>query len=224
MKRNTESRLDRAFGFSSPFYEWTGKAFDLLAISVFWFLGCLPVLTIGASCSAMYAAVSRCVRRDIGHMSRVFWKSYLRDLRDSLPIWLAYAGAIFLLLLNIGILHALTSSLFGLFFMVLYAVVILLLVGACCYAFPALSRFDMPAGWIVKLSLYLTVRHLPTTLLLVLLFAAQYLLLFWQPMLVIIVPGVGTLLACFLTDSILDQHMPQDAGRDKIAQEKDVTL
>lgn len=209
MKKSTGSRFDSMFGFDSPFYEWMSKVFDLLAISVFWFLGCLPVVTIGASCSAMYASVSRSVRRDMGTMSGQFWKAYRRDMKASLPIWLAYAGAIFLLLLNIGILHKLTSELFGLFFMLLYAVVILLLIIACCYAFPALSRFDMPAGWIVKLSLYLTVRHLPTSLLLLLIFAAAYLLIFWQPLLVIIVPSAATLLASFLTDPILDRHMPE---------------
>lgn len=203
------------FSYDSTFYDWMSKAFDLLAISVFWLLGCLPIVTVGASCSAMYAAVSRSVRKDIGYMSREFWKAYRRDVRDSLPIWLAYAGAIFLLLLNIGILRNLTDGLFGLFFMVLYAVVILLLIAACCYAFPALSRFDMPAGWIIKLSLYLTVRHLPTSLLLLLIFGAAYLLVLWQPLLVIFIPALATLLASLLTDPILDRHMPEspDSGK-----------
>lgn len=224
MKKSSGGRFDSFFGFDSPFYEWTSKAFDLLAISVFWFLGCLPIITIGASCSAMYAAVSRSVKQNIGHMSSEFWKAYRRDMKDSLPIWLAYAGAIFLLLLNIGILRELTSGLFGLFFMVLYAIVILLFIVACCYAFPALSRFDMPAGWIVKLSLYLTVRHLPVSLLLLLIFAAAYLLIFWQPMLVIIVPAVATLLASFLTDPILDRHMPKEPDQGKSNGNEDVHL
>ena len=44
------------------------------------------------------------------------------------------------------------DGLVRLFFLMLYGFLTLLLITVCCYAFPALSTFDMPAGWIVKLS------------------------------------------------------------------------
>ena len=82
---------------------------------------------------------------------------------------------------------------------------------AASYAFPALSRFEMPTGWFVKLSLYLTFRHMGISLLL-LIFAASYLLLLWQPMLAAIVPGAANVLLSKLIDPILDQHMPKKEG------------
>ena len=70
-----------------------------------------------------------------------------------------------------------------------YGFLTLLLVAACCYAFPALSRFEMPAGWIVKLSFYLVIRHLPVSIMLLALFAGAYMLILWNIALVLIVPG-----------------------------------
>ena len=70
---------------------------------------------------------------------------------------------------------------------------------AASYAFPALSRFEMPTGWFVKLSLYLTFRYMGISLL----------LLLWQPMLAVIVPGAANVFLSKLIDPILDQHMPK---------------
>lgn len=208
MKERRGGGLRDIFEFEGSFYTYTGKIFDLIVVSVLWVLGSLPVVTFGASCSALYAAVSRSVRRDTGTAVTQFWRSYRRDLRSSLPVWMCFGAAIFVLLLNFGIVRGRTEGLTSLFFMMFYGFLTLLLIIACCYAFPALSRFDMPGGWIVKLSFYLLVRHLPVSLMLLALFAGAYLLILWKVMLVVIVPGVAALLASFLIDPILDRHMP----------------
>ncbi len=210
MKKQNQ-RIREAFSYDGSFYTLTGKLFDLMAASLFWLLGCLGIVTIGAAFSALYAAVSRSVRRDIGTVNQKFWKSYRRDMKAAIPLWLAFGGAIFVLLLNIGILRSKTSGLFGLFFMVLYGVCLLILIAAACYAFPALSRFDMPAGWIIKLSFYLTFRHLPVSLLLLMLFAGTYLTLLRAPLLVLLIPGVSALLSSYLIDPLLARHMPKQA-------------
>lgn len=208
MKERRGGGLRDIFEYEGSFYTCTGKLFDLMAVSVLWVLGSLPVVTIGASCSALYAAVSRSVRRDNSTAVAQFFKTYRRELKSSLFIWVCFGAAIFVLLLNLGIIRNRMEGLAGTFFVMLYGFLTLLLIAACCYAFPALSRFDMPAGWIVKLSFYLLVRHLPVSLMLLALFAGAYLLLLWKVMLVVIVPGAAVLLASFLIDPILERHMP----------------
>ena len=103
MKERRGGGLRDVFEFEGSFYTYTGKLFDLMLVSVLWVLGSLPVVTFGASCSALYAAVSRSVRRDTSTVTAQFWKTYRRDLRASLPIWICFGAAIFVLLLNLGI-------------------------------------------------------------------------------------------------------------------------
>ncbi len=206
MKNRRNGVLHDMFGYEGAFYTYTGKAFDLMVVSILWVLGSLPVVTAGASCSALYAAVSRSVRRDTGTAAAQFWKAYRRNLRASLPIWICFGTAIFILLLNIGIIRSKMDGTAGIFFIMFYGFLTLLLITAGCYAFPALSRFDMPAGWIIKLSLYLLVRHLPVSLMLLVLFAGAYALILWKIVLVVIVPGAAALVASFLLDPILEQH------------------
>lgn len=48
--------------------------------------------------------------------------------------------------------------------------------------------------------------------LLPLIFAGSYLLILWQPMLVVIVPGAANVVISKFVDPILDQHMPKKEG------------
>lgn len=147
------------------------------------------------------------MRQDVGAVSQKFWTAYRRDLKASIPLWLLALGA---LLLNTGILLEKASGPAGLFFVLFYGLAALVLLTAACYAFPALSRFDMPVGWIVKLSFYLTFRHLPVSLLVLMLLAVSYLALLRAPMLFLIVPGMSALVSSFLIDPLLDRHMPRE--------------
>ena len=52
------------------------------------------------------------------------------------------------------------------------------------------------------------IRHLPSSVMLLALFAGAYMLVLWKIGLVLIVPGTVTLLASFLIEPILEQHMP----------------
>lgn len=200
----------KMFENGSGFYYYTGKAFDVLAVSFLWLLGSLPVITIGASFSALYAAASRAIRQDVGSVGERFWKSYKRDFKGALIPWLFFAGTIFLLLLNIGILWKISDGLFRLFFVIFYGFCILFLIAALGYAFPAVSRFDMPSGWILKLSFYLTVRHLPVSFFLIVMFLAGYFLVLAMPVLALVIPGTWAWLISMLVDPILDKHMPQE--------------
>lgn len=209
-KQNKESVGKKLFHFDGNFYTYTGKIFDLIVVSIYWILGCLPVITIGASFCALYGAVTKSVRHDRDTISKQFWHIYRQNLIPSIPLTLIYGGVIFVMLLNIGILHAKTKNLLGLFFMVFYVLVILFFIISACYVFPALSQFEMPVGWFVKLSFYMTIRHLPISVLLLLMFGVSYLALLSQPALFLLIPGGVTWVASAMIEPLLGRHMPKD--------------
>lgn len=198
------------FENGSGFYYYTGKIFDVMAASALWLLGSLLLVTVGASFSALYAVASHSLKNDEGSVAKQFWHSWKRDLKSSVPLWLLFAGALFLLLLNIGIVWKVSGGLVRLFFVLLYGVCTALVLAALIYAFPVLSRFEMPVGWIVKLSFYMVFRNLPYTVLLLLLFAGGYFLVLCFPYLVLIVPGAIAWAAAVLIDPLLARHAPEE--------------
>lgn len=190
------------------FYHYTEKAFDVILLSIWWILGCIPILTAGASCSALYAAASRSLRGNIGSVTSEFWKSFRRELKQSIPIELIFAAACFGLLLNMGIIWNTMEGLFRLFFFLLYGLLFLLVLAALAYAFPALSRFEMPVTWFLKLAFYMTFRHLPVSAVLVLMAAVGYVTALTLPWLILILPGVIAWVAAGMIDPLLEAHEP----------------
>lgn len=185
------------------------KIFDIVLVSLYWIVGCILIITAGASLAALYCAASRSIVSDRRSITKAFWSSFSLNFKESIKIWLFVAAAIFVFLLNIGILDEKMANVAGIGFMVFYTFCLIFILAVACYAFPALSRFDEPAGWIVKLSLYLTVRHLPVTILLLLLLAGVYLGILFVPYLVVILPGLGAYISVFLIEPILERHSPE---------------
>lgn len=210
MSKEERSQKRRLFDSDGSFYTLTGKLFDLAAVSIYWLIGALPLVTAGAAFSALYAAVTRSVREEQGGVSAVFWKAYRRDLKQSLPIWLMYAAALFLLLLNYGIFRENAQGLVGLFFQIFYSALVLFMLTAACYVFALLSRFDMPFGWQIKLSVYMTVRYLPQSLLTLAAFLMCYFLIWRQPLWALILPGFFTLAVSYWMEPLLARHMPKE--------------
>lgn len=194
--------------YDGMFYHVCGKLFDMIAVSFFFLLGCSLVITAGASFCALYYAVHTAIRQDRRTVSSAFWRAFRQNLKPSVAIWLAVAAGMFLFLLNIGIVNDRMPWQIGIGFMIFYWICFAAVLAVGCYAFPALSRFEEPAGWIVKLSLYLTMRHLPTTLLLLLLLAACYAGIFFMPYAALLLPGFLTYVASYFLEPVLKRHMP----------------
>lgn len=198
------------FEYEGSFYHYTGKVCDIMILSLLWLLGSLPVITIGASFSALYAASSRSVRRNIGSVVSEYWKSYKRELKSSILLWLIYAGAILLLLWNMGIIWNITEGLIRLFLFMLYGLILIITIIAMCYAFPALSRFEMNWKWFVKLSLYMTFRNLHISVITFLLFAVGYIISLSWPWTLILIPGLLATTISSMMDPVLEQHEPKE--------------
>ena len=64
--------------------------FDILYVGILWIVCSLPVLTAGASTTAAYYAMAKCVRYKTGYIGREFFKSFRENLKQSLPLTLLF--------------------------------------------------------------------------------------------------------------------------------------
>lgn len=196
------------WGYGGAFTYICSKIFDVLALGFIWLLCCIPVITVGASSTALYYAMIKCVKQNAGYPVQEFFKSFRQNFKPATVLWIVFAALTFLMQLNMGILMQKTSGLFGLFFIVFYGAVCIYLTVMMLYAFPALSRFDMGAGWIFKLSLYMGVRYLFHSMILLLVLAMALLFVWKIPMLMFIVPGPMVFLMSEFLEGPLKKHEP----------------
>ncbi len=207
MKRKSGKNI---WGFEGSFMNYCDKIFDVMILGFLWILCSLPVITIGASCTALYYAIVKCIKNNEGYVSRSFFHSFRQNLGPATFLWVIFAGVSFLMQLNIGILMEKTDGYVGLFFIVLYAFVSVYAALAACYAFPALSRYDMSAGWILKISLYMVGRYFLTSLMLAVILVCFGAFTWKVPLLLLFVPGPIAFLMSEFLERVLKKHMPEE--------------
>lgn len=198
-----------AFRYDGAFYTVAAKVFDMFVLNLLWLIGCLPVVTAGASFSALYYVTLHSVKEDGRGVCREFFRIWKRDLKETIPVWCAVLATLFVLLLNLGILRDQPPRLIWLFFIVLFVLILAYVIVFTSCVFPAISTFRMPVLWNVKLAFYITVRHLPLSFLLAAMFFTMYFTMTAFPWLILLLPSVFSLFSSFILEPVFSKHMPE---------------
>lgn len=64
-----------------------GKIWDLLVLNLCFLAACLPVFTIGAAQTALYAVNLKAVRKEEGNVAADFWKAFRVDFGQASKLW-----------------------------------------------------------------------------------------------------------------------------------------
>lgn len=90
--------MGKLFSYDGLVYKFLSCIADLMFLNVLWLIGCLPIITIGCSTTAMNYCCLRLCRGD-GSIWKDFWKSYRLNLKQMIPMWLIVlaAGAVLFL-------------------------------------------------------------------------------------------------------------------------------
>lgn len=200
------------FRFDGPLVTVLNKAGNIILASILWLLGCIPVLTIGVSTSALYYCVVKAIRAERGYVAAEFWAAYRHCFKKGVM----FTGAYLLLFLILWLDYRYTgqkNTLQGLALQGVYCLLALFLAETAVYLFPMLSRFELPAKQLVKMAVVSVFKYLPYTLgcnviLAVLLAAAGYL-----PLLALFAfAGAGCLGVSYLMEPVLLAFMPEPEG------------
>lgn len=139
-----------------------GKIGDLICLNVLWLICCIPVITIGASTTALYTVMLRLVRNEEGYIFRGFFKAFKLNFKQSTIIW------IILLLLGIvwtvdfrvaGMIPGTAGIVLSAIFMALG----FMLLAVTVYIFPLTARYENGIKDTFKNALILAVAKLPYT-------------------------------------------------------------
>ena len=153
--------------FDPESFAWKpfGYIADLFMLSMLWFLCSLPVITLGATGTALYDAVAHGFRykeaEAISRFFRTLRKEFKLATLSLLPLGAVWAACFLALRLFISSAPpsdiAFVAAAAGLFLM-------LLPTGVLCWVFPLLSRFGFDWKGLLVTSVKLAFAHLPSTL------------------------------------------------------------
>ena len=184
---------------------------DCIFLSMFWLLGCLPVVTVGASFAALYDATYRGFRQGEKHCWGRFWQVYRENWKAGILPTAVFLAVLTLVtkalvaLWNAAVAGGVSWMLFsGLAF------VGVLVLGMVSVLFPMLSRFENPFLGLLKNTVFLAMANLPRTLALGILNAASGLACAFFVLPLFFLPALAALIGSVLIEPMFRPYMPSE--------------
>lgn len=135
---------------------------DLVGLNLLAILFCIPIITIGASITAVYGCIFRIQEKREGYLTKDFWKLFKECFRSSTIIYLVGVAGVAMLYLDYQIFA--TDSRLDIL-QVLVVAGGILVAEIFTYAFPMESYFENSLKATVKNALLLGISNIPYTLL-----------------------------------------------------------
>ena len=196
----------------NPVMRYIIKIFDCMCLSILWLFFCLPVITIGAATTALYATVHRYIRKDEGHLLRTFWDTFRENWKRSTQVWLVGLAAGVLLLADMLVFR--TMALQGQILGNLYWLILLLVclwITWMIYSFAYCARCHGSAKDTLRHAFLLMILHPLRALTVFVPAASGILVMCMVPGFLAIIPSVMILTCNITLEKVFALHVESKA-------------
>ena len=199
--------MGNLFNMDNAFFRFMGKLFDVVALNLVFIIVCIPLVTIGPAISALYYASVKSIRRDRSYPIKEFFKALKRDFKQSFIVGLILVLAAAIIYVDIRFVVDYIKNDFTAMRYV-YLVIGLVISFISVYIFPLISRFSLKISGLFRLSFYLAIRHLLTTIVsIILLFGGFVLVYISAGLALLFVPVLVNLLISIMMEKVLVKCM-----------------
>ena len=193
------------------FSEIVNKVIDMVLLSVYWLVSCIPVFTIGTATAALYYTTQKVVKNDRGYASGEYWRAFKGNFKVGTLCWLIHLVIGFIFADECYICWQMwrDGDAVGWLWLVFLALSLLNLMTAL-FTFPYIARFEDRVKRVMKNALFIMLLHLPRALFQVLLLAVFVLCIAFFPPLILIGPSGYMLLSSNILEKVFRKYMSKE--------------
>ena len=140
----------------SPFMKFLGTMADLMILNMLTVLCCVPIVTAGASFTAMHYVLQKLVRGEENYVSRQFFHAFKENFVQSTIIWIGMVVVYGALFVDWRILRMQGDQFPGFLIILLYGAAVIIFLYTL-YIFPVLARYKNTIRGILKLAFSMTI-------------------------------------------------------------------
>jgi uncharacterized membrane protein YesL len=141
-----------------------GKIGDVVIANILFIICCIPVVTVGASFTALHFCGLRLVKGNLNGVTKTFFKAFKDNFKQATITWLLILVGAAFILTGINFLKNMTGSFAKIYLYIYYAASILLILFAL-YVFPVIATFKNTLKKIYYMAISLCFIHFPKTIL-----------------------------------------------------------
>lgn len=223
--------MNNLFNPDNKFFAFMGKVADLMILNLLCIVCCLPIVTAGASITALYYVTLKIARNEETYIARGFFHSFKENFKQATIIHLIMIVLGALLIFDLYFVRVLqpksgvykAASYMFMAALVVYAMVL-------TYIYPVLAKFYNTIRHTFQNAVLMSIRHLPYTLLMfavtiapvALMFLIEtfssYIILFYMLMGFAVV----ALLNSYLFVKIFDRYIPAEDDSEESNEPKEI--
>ena len=215
--------MHQVFDPDNLWWRFVSRCVDAVGLSVLWAMLCLPVVTVGPASSALYYTVVKCFRQGEKGTFGVFYRAFRENLKQGVIATLICLPVAAALAFGYAVMRANWGSDLGAVMFVAYDIALVVPAGIVCWLFPLLGRFTFRLRDAFRTAAMLALRHLPTTVVTVLL--ALELGIFtlerWWP--VCFAPALCALLTSLFFERIFPKYL-SEADAEKLEETSETPI
>lgn len=141
--------MGRLFQPDSPVMRFLTAVADLIALNLLWLICCIPVITIGPSCTAMCYVARKIAEKEAPSVMNTFFRAFRANLKQSLIVFLILLAPI--VLVGVYLLMAVSGGLDHLPLVKYLSYLAIIIIGfVCSYVYPLIAYFDNTVGNTLK--------------------------------------------------------------------------
>ena len=211
--------MDRLFNMDNKFFTFMSRVADLIILNLICIVCCLPVITAGASITAMFYVTMKMVRNEEAYIVRSFFRSFKQNFKQATIINVLMLLAGVLLYFDMNICRSIKGTLSQVL-LVVFTMILVIYIMIFMYIYPVLAKFYNTIKNTLINAFLMSVRHLPYTILMVLISAAPVALLYFiqngrtqlNILMVLILIGFSGVayLNSFFFVKIFDKYVPKE--------------
>lgn len=207
MEEKKKTKKKRKFVIDNPFFDFMGEIGDWVGLNLLFVLTCLPVVTVGASLTALYKVMMKKHRDEAPYPALLYLRTFRQEWRQSTALWLILLAAA--LVLGFDILYVSGAwtqgngsglgAGIGRYWNVGLGCLLFVWLMVFSYVFPLQAWFDNSVGNTLKNAWRMALGYAPWTLVLVLLNALPLVCVALSPVLTYLLTPVYLVIGFSLT-------------------------
>lgn len=199
------------FNYDNKFMTVLGKMCDCMVLSILWCICSIPIVTVGASTTALYYAVNKSVRHSRGYAYKEFFRAFKSNFKQSTIVWLINLGLLLFGAYDCYLLYQLRETMSGAKIIAIVIVALMVFLSIwMLYVYPYMARFALPTKALMKNCVIIALVNFGWSLLLLVLFVIAVVAFVFLPPIALFLPVIYMVLANRILEKVFRKYMSDE--------------
>lgn len=194
------------FNPENSFWEFMTNMTNVLFVGLIWLICCLPIITIGASTTALYDYSLKLADSTDGYVLKSFFKAFKNNFVKSTILWIFMLLGTGFLVIDAYICLRMGTAFSKFLFFAIIAIGILYFI-ICIYIFPVLAFFRVNVKEVIKNAFIMGVGNLPLTLLIIIILGIGGFIIYTVPYLIFALGSFVAYVSSFCYLSVFKKYV-----------------